>query len=316
MARLGFKFIRSALVKLTTRQKSFRRKAQLDGEHCVNEWLEFFVPLEYLDNKLDPKLEGRSRQLRLLEKSRWILFLLSFLSVFLGAFSGSFAIFKLMASLFALAMVGTPLFRMLCVRPLRLLDIDNRMKEFVMPFLSVVGQDCGERNQIELALDLRHVEQKAFHLGRENLHKAATSIAGTVDSYLSTWFRGSYKMLDDTEVDFSMDLELFRRQKRSRSGKRVKVKRKYRNTVFLTVKAQSSLYQVALNQPKNTEFILGEHCRGKMTFRERKGLLEYRIKLVSPGILPQQAIPTALVIEGLGKVFSTLKPIAAQKESA
>jgi hypothetical protein len=287
----------------------FNQTPKVSGSKTLDQWTSYFAPLIAFDESIEPEFKARKKKMDRLGVMGLLFFVLAFLSIFPSAIMATPIYAILGWSVFAVIAVVYKVVDAIYMRPYRQADVDNRLKDHVLPLISALGQDCKKTQKIEMAFDFSNALQPVSDDRIPEFHPPVTKLKMSEQ----TWFNGQYSMLDDSVVRFSFTKLVTEKtvKKRNRRGKvKWKTKVKYKHSAELILKVSKLCYTAKEAKALADAFVLDGRCRAKIRAHEDADSFGYKIALSRSSASEEDVIGVSPVIQSLGKVFATLQPVS------
>ena len=212
---------------LTNQQKDFIKEKNISASFKVGKWLGFLQKVSLYDKFGDAKIKS-------LNSTGIILIVIGVVLLFGGAISEFFEILLLVPVLIIIA-----IFLFVKARKLRATDLNNYLRLFFIPILSVLKDKAGEDAKLAASLDFRNP--------RKALEAAKSKVNGrNLELYKPTYIISKVTLLDGTLLEFVVgdDIKDFNWTKRSASGKtKYKSKTKFVHQCFIKMTLPKSEYR-------------------------------------------------------------------------
>lgn len=219
MQKKSAKEILKRIEGLLPEQKEFIYSKNYEDALSADKWMRFFKKIIVLDNSVDEILEMAKK------RKKW--FMIATIVIFFISFGLFFPAVLLPIS------GGIWLFYIIRVKRFKKIDIDNKCKSFVIPFIAIIKEDCGPKQKIALNVNFSPVENPGFLISDEKLpNKGYPKVRILV--FQKQWFSGSYQMLDNSTVNFSFE-RVLRVKKVTKKNPRGKIKFKKKSQERLLV---------------------------------------------------------------------------------
>jgi hypothetical protein len=193
---------------LNDQQKQFLREKRIDAELPTDAWISFMKGVASYDQHGDAMRKAIG----------WI----AAIGIIIGFFG---AIFAESAAMLLFAMVG--LIALAFYFVLRRVDVPNILREFVLPFITLIREDVAPDDMVHMQLDLRGGTKEEKRKGTDNFEHLGRKIQQKF--YNDPWMQGDTKLADGTALQWEISDYIRERQvtKRNPRGK-IKVKTKYK----------------------------------------------------------------------------------------
>lgn len=215
-------------------QRQFIKSPQISETHTLVEWLLFLRRLGVLDQYGDHARADANRAI-----------VACIVITFLGIFIPTIADLKGLPQLIGFNLAGTCAVVLLLAISIRValgrVDIPNTMRTFVLPFLTLLRADTGNRAPLTLSLDLRGCTDESKIVRREE-PEART----TYTFYVDPWLAGSIRLVDGSILRFRIT-DHVRERRRSRTNARGKTKTKTKYKIKRRIDLQLGLRNEVYN---------------------------------------------------------------------
>jgi hypothetical protein len=207
---------------LAPRQRQLLTEKRVSDRMGARAWLDLLAPLARFDTNTD-----RARQ----SAGRWAM-----VGV-IGTFFGMFAI-GIAGAPWGLLMPGggaaLAIGSGLRYRRLRKLDLSNNLARVVVPFLTVLDEECGPDHPVGLELDLRAADIAEKLQDTVNLPSARGSIVER--RFHAPWMTGTAELAGGAKLSFTVVDDVRERKRRRRNARgKTKTKTKYKKRSLITV---------------------------------------------------------------------------------
>jgi len=184
----------------------------------ADKWMRFFKKIVVLDNSVDELLVS-SRKKRI-----WFM-VASIICLFTSMLIIPAFILPITLVLMIIFWVRESKFKKI--------DIDNKCKNFIVPFIAMLKQDCAPNQKIKLDINFLRLDTPEFLISDEKLPgKGYPKVR--VLFYKKKWLSGSYQMIDKTDISFDFE-RVFRLKKVTKKNYRGKIKYKQKQQHKLLV---------------------------------------------------------------------------------
>jgi hypothetical protein len=193
---------------LNDQQKQFLREKKIDAEFPTDTWIAFLKGVAGYDQQGDS----------LRKTIGWI----AAIGIIIGFFG---AIFAESTAMLLFAMVG--LIALAFYFVLRRVDVPNSLREFILPFMTLIREDVAPDDVVHMQLDLRGGTKEEKRKSTDNFENHGRKIQQKF--YNDPWMHGETKLADGTALQWDISDYIRERQitKRNPRGK-IKVKTKYK----------------------------------------------------------------------------------------
>lgn len=268
MQKKSAKEILKRIEGLLPEQKEFIYSKNYEATLSVDKWMRFFKKIVVLDNSVDEILETARK------KKKW--FMIATIVIFFISFGLFFPAVLLPIS------GGLWIFYIIRVKKLNKVDIDNKCKNFVVPFIAIIKEDCTPRQKIALNVNFSAIENADFLISDEKLpNKGYPKIRVLV--YQKQWFSGNYQMLDNSFVSFSYErvLRVKKVTKKNPRGKiKFKKKSQERLLVNMIIKVDRTKYSLKPGTKNQNILYFPKYgnSKGLLRFNETDNQYVFKIK--------------------------------------
>jgi hypothetical protein len=212
---------------LNDQQKQFLREKQIDAEFPTDTWIAFLKGVASYDQHGDS----------LRKAIGWI----AAIGIIVGFFGAIFAESVAMLLFVMLGLIALAFYFIL-----RKVDVPNTLREFVLPFITLIREDVAPDDTVHMQLDLRGGTKDDKKKSTENFEHLGRKIQQNF--YNDSWMQGDTKLADGTALQWEIYDYIRERQitKRNPRGKtKTKTKYKVRRTFDVRVGLRGDEY--ALN---------------------------------------------------------------------
>lgn len=232
---------------LSKSDRRFISSQQIKGEYTAAQWLNQLSRLARYDSELD-KLRFT------LEIISWLSVLFLFLGVFFIVFIVPvFPIMTIiglgMVVLFVTILITSLIFNL----SLKTKDIDNRLREPVLPLLTLLSEDSKQNSRVRVKLDLTGSLDNQKMLSKVKVQKTLPKIVES--HYRDPWFEAYMQLCDDSQLRFEITTYVRKRDitKRNQRGNKTKhvTKYKVRHAITCSLRYKNEQYQLRGPLPDN-----------------------------------------------------------------
>ncbi|WLQ12982.1 hypothetical protein O5O45_24955 [Hahella aquimaris] len=258
------------------------RTKKLEGEFGIDEWLKRIRFMAARDKSGD-------------NVRKWIGISIA---LWVVGFIGSLvAEFPPAAAGFAVAFV----FSLIAFFTLKSKDIPNRLRDSVLPLLTILRQDANPETPLKLKVDLLGPELLSK---RVNFVKAGNKYPKVEESMFSDpWFQGSLSLADGSVLNWEV-LDMVRRRnirKRNPRGKiKMKTKYKIKTRMDVSLSYKNDRYQAQVSRGAAAPQVKKEG--------ERRSVLRCR-RQAPGGSRPGEKMPLKEFLVGVSAIYKSLKPV-------
>ncbi|AZZ89719.1 hypothetical protein EUZ85_02950 [Hahella sp. KA22] len=261
--------------------REVRRTKKLTGERSIDEWLECLRFIAARDKGGD-KLRKRVA----IAMALWIVgFILSLVVEFPPAAAGFAVIFIINLIIFF---------------ALQSKDVPNRLRDSVLPLLTILRQDTEANARLTLNVDLvgpELVSKRTDHRTLGGGPRIEQSI------FRDPWFRGSLGLADNSILTWEV-LDVVRRRKirkRNRRGKtKTKTKYKIKTRMDISLSYKNDRYQAQVSSGATAPQVKKEG--------ERRSVLRCR-RQAPGGSSPGQKMALKELLIGVSMIYKSLRPV-------
>ncbi len=270
---------------LTEEQKQFALTNKISASYKIKKWLDLLQKLAIMD-KLGDKQRKRSKG--------WAIAFLIFAGFFtLLTFGGGFFM------LIMVAIFAVPGFLLLSrYKKLKKIDIDNRLRLFVVPLTIILLEEANKEKKITYNLNVKNpVRKDNISEIIPNTNKRYPKIKTTF--YKSEWMEASAEFSDGVKLNWDIEDVIRKRNitKISRSGKtKYKVKYKIKHIINMQVQLPKSKYQLTADP---TSFLYKDS--------NNYHVLKIKGKAISNSLV--QGLDINAFLELVASAYSKFKPI-------
>jgi hypothetical protein len=280
--------------KFTVEQHQFISNQKIDGENTAAVWIDFLEELAEFDSYVDI---AKNR----IQNAAIICGVLSFISIFIVAFSAGLALPLLILLLLATVIYTSMYFG------IKRFDIPNRMRFFIFPLLRVLQEETKPETKIYIKAD--------FHTGMTKPYETK-KIEGTYDKVLKkkvdlTFYAYDIlqlktKLADGTSLQLAIS-DVARKndiRKTNYRGKtKWKTKYKIKTLIDITLGAKASAYQYIAKKDNEKPQSAIEY-----TQKEDKHILSLRQVEINT---KESSVPKLdIVLSAIATTYQSLKPLA------
>jgi hypothetical protein len=255
-----------------------RRKKRLVGDYSVQEWLERLRYVAAHDSTGD----------RWRKRAGIGIILFGFASLFALAAPTAY----LSGALFALFVGCTVLFF-----HLKSQDIPNRLRNSVLPLLTLLQQDADRKAPLVLNVDLSGQEQPSKQIDQQTLSSAYPKVEQAW--FVDPWFQGSATLRDGSVLRWNITDRVRRRiiSKLNARGK-TKIKRKFKvkTRMDFSLSAKKGRYDLAPNAPSQPA-------------KAHDSKWQLRNRHFTQGRVPDGQLELGEFFAGVSVLFKSLKPV-------
>ncbi|MDG9666415.1 hypothetical protein ONV78_01625 [Hahella sp. CR1] len=258
------------------------RTKKLEGEFSIDEWLKRLRFIAARDKSGDSVRKWVGISIAL-----WVVgFIGSLIAEFPPAAAGS-----------AVAFV----FSLIAFFSLKGKDIPNRLRDSVLPLLTILRQDADAETPLKLKVDLLGPELLSKRI---NFVKAGNKYPKVEESMFSDpWFQGSLSLADGSVLNWEV-LDMVRRRnirKRNPRGKiKMKTKYKIKTRMDVSLSYKNDRYQAQVSRGAAAPQVKKEG--------ERRSVLRCR-RQAPGGSRPGEKMALKEFLVGVSAIYKSLKPV-------
>ena len=259
-----------------------RRSKTLEGEYPIDEWLERLRYMADQDQSGDRMRGWATRAM-----------ILCFVGLFISFFVGSIDVALILILLAPILVVIYFL--------LNRLDVPNRLRDSVLPLLTILREDASPKGTLYLKVDLNGPEKKTKHLKESESKGASRKVVETY--FKDPWLQGRILFCDGNLLKWEVT-DLVRRRKVRKTNYRgkTKTKTKYKIKTRLDVSlgVRRDRYQIQVNSAPEAPLIKKES--------ERKSVLRHR-RYLAEGSSPNEGLDLSGFLYTISMTYKCLKPL-------
>ncbi len=221
-----------AYLALNKLQKRLLKKKQLRGSYSQQAWISLLGGLADYDEHSDK-----------LRRFSGIAFFVLMIPTF---FSGAFP---------PLLLITVPIWLATGVLWLltRKMDLSNHLRVFIMPFITLIGDDIKAGQTLSLNMDLRGGDRKDKSTGRKEPYKKGAYYKIVETLYEDPWLSGEAVLSDGSRLQFHLRdaIRKLKKTKRTARGK-IKTKTKYKIKGLMDIQLKLPVNSYRLRDAQNT----------------------------------------------------------------